>query len=298
MGKMIISILAGCLLVSCSTQVLDKNKNQSSKKTLIDEASQLKVQNGKVAFETFTFRKPDGIYRMNCGNKTYRFSVKNEVGHIYIPASYFAGKTNLNCVYLDDGKKVDALKVAIEEFDYPKEKLNVAKGKVDYSPEAIKRIIAEKEIKKKIYLKSADQYLFHKPFMVPLGSFITSYYGNQRLFNNKKKSQHLGNDLRAATGTKIPSANRGKVVFTGDLFFTGKVVVIDHGMDIFSIYGHLSKILVSEGSIINQGDIVGLAGATGRVSGPHLHWGVKINGSWIDGFSLIEASKKHLSNES
>ena len=118
------------------------------------------------------------------------------------------------------------------------------------------------------------------------------------MFNDKKKSQHLGNDLRARTGTKIPAANRGRVVYTGNLFFSGNVVVLDHGMGIFSMYGHLSKILVTEGSVVNQGDVVGLAGATGRVSGPHLHWGVRVNGSWIDGFSLIEASKVHLGDES
>jgi murein DD-endopeptidase MepM/ murein hydrolase activator NlpD len=68
--------------------------------------------------------------------------------------------------------------------------------------------------------------------------------------------------------------------------------VVDHGLGIFTMYGHLSKILATQGSVVNKGDIIGLAGATGRVSGPHLHWGVKVNGSWVDGFNLVEVSQK------
>lgn len=93
----------------------------------------------------------------------------------------------------------------------------------------------------------------------------------------------------------IPVTNRGKVVFAGNLFYTGNVVIIDHGLNIFSLYGHLSKIKAQVGDIVNQGDIVGLAGMTGRVSGPHLHWGIKINGHNVDGFSLVTESKKQFS---
>ena len=285
------------LFGACSQIKPIQEKREIQILPLVDQSKSVTVQNGKVVFERFTFRKPDGVYKLHCGDKTYRFLVKNEMANIYLPASYFSAKEKKNCVFLEGEKEVKTIDLAVSEFDYPKETLNVAKGKVDYSKKDIERIIREKEIKRKIYLKSSDTYLFDKPFILPLNSFITSYYGNQRLFNNKKKSQHLGNDLRAPTGTRIPVANKGKVVYTGDLFFSGKVVVVDHGMDIFSMYGHLSKILVTQGSIVNQGDVIGLAGATGRVSGPHLHWGIRINGSWIDGFSLIEASKKHLNDE-
>jgi murein DD-endopeptidase MepM/ murein hydrolase activator NlpD len=101
-------------------------------------------------------------------------------------------------------------------------------------------------------------------------------------------STHLGNDFRAPEGTPIPTSNTGKVVYVGDLFYSGKTVIVDHGMQLFSMYAHLSKISVAVGATVNRGDIVGLSGATGRASGPHLHWGIKINGEWIDGFSLVE----------
>lgn len=289
-------LLTSLIFISCSST--KKDWLVVSEPPAIEKAESVSLQTGKVVFKKFSFNRPDGVYSLSCNDKAYRFLVKNKTGHVYLPASYFADSGVKDCVFVEGDKKLTALKVNINAFDYPKERLNVPKNKVFYSKKDLARIIKEKEIKKRIYLKSSDIFLFEKPFKVPLKSYITSHYGNQRLFNDKKKSQHLGNDLRARTGTRIPSANRGKVVFTGDLFFSGKVVVIDHGMDIFSMYGHLSKILVTEGAIVNQGDVVGLAGATGRVSGPHLHWGVRINGSWVDGFSLIEASKEHLGNES
>lgn len=277
------------LLVSCAQVQKKEVKEPEVKLPILDQVVEMPLLNGKVSYQEITFRKPDGTYSLTCSDKRNRdLFVRNQIGHIYMGGSYFRPNTSFDCSY--NGMKV--LHVKIGSFKYPKERVNVAKGKVDYSPKDIKRIIAEKEIKKKIYLKSANEFLFDRPFIRPLNSYVTSHYGNQRLFNNKKKSQHLGNDLRARTGVKIPVANRGKVVYTGNLFFSGNVVVVDHGMDIFTMYGHLSKILTTKGSIVNQGDIIGLAGATGRVSGPHLHWGVKVNGSWIDGFNLVEVSNQ------
>ena len=284
------------IMVSCSS--IKENMVVFSDPPAIESVSSATVGTGKVAFKRFSFNRPDGVYSLQCADKPHKFQVKNKVANIYLPANYFSDKVKVDCTYTERGEKELALTINIDQFDYPKESLNVPKSKVFYSKKDLARIIREKSIKKKIYMNSSDVFLFDKPFKVPLNSYITSHYGNQRLFNDKKKSQHLGNDLRARTGTKIPAANRGRVVYTGNLFFSGNVVVLDHGMGIFSMYGHLSKILVTEGSVVNQGDVVGLAGATGRVSGPHLHWGVRVNGSWIDGFSLIEASKVHLGDES
>ena len=144
-----------------------------------------------------------------------------------------------------------------------------------------------------LYGQSADTPYFNQPFKAPLDSFITSIYGNKRVYNNDHKSQHLGTDYRAAVGVPIPSVNRGKVLFAGDLFYTGGTVIIDHGMDIFTVYGHLSAVKTEAGKIVEPGEIVGLSGSTGRSSGPHLHWGVKIHGHYVNGYSLIDETKKH-----
>jgi len=101
----------------------------------------------------------------------------------------------------------------------------------------------------------------------------------------------LGTDYRAKVGTEIRAANDGHIVVSRDLFYTGGTVTIDHGLNIFTVYGHLSKMLVKEGDYVKKGDIIALSGKSGRVTGPHLHWGVKVDGDFIDGDSLIEASQ-------
>jgi murein DD-endopeptidase MepM/ murein hydrolase activator NlpD len=286
--KSIFYFLTMLVFISCAS-VKKKESTSAKPLPLVDKVETVELLNGKVKYAEFTFRKADGSYSLNCSNNSnLKFQVRNNLASLYFGASYFRPNSSYDCSF--DSQKI--LHVKINSFKYPKEKLNVDKSKVVYSKKDLARIIKEKEIKKKIYLKTADQFLFSEPFRKPLNSYVTSHYGNQRIFNNLKKSQHLGNDLRARTGVKIPVANRGKVVFTGDLFFSGKVVVVDHGLGIFTMYGHLSKILTTNGSIVNKGDVIGLAGATGRVSGPHLHWGVKVNGSWVDGFNLVEASQE------
>ena len=107
----------------------------------------------------------------------------------------------------------------------------------------------------------------------------------------------MGTDFRAAVGELVRTANTGKVVLAKNLFYTGNTVIVDHGVGLFTLYGHLSHITVQKGDEVGQLEIVGLAGQTGRVTGPHLHWGVKSQGHWVDGFSLVDVSKQVLTEE-
>lgn len=253
------------------------------------------IYNGKIKYVAIETNLPDGSQAVVCGDKVKKShlgQVKNKTLHLYLSESYFSKPHKKKCFIREN----HVLDVNVKAYRYKKERLNVRKSRVDLSKKDLARVIREKEIKKNIYKKSADYFLFDEPFVVPLKSKITSVYGNQRLFNNKKKSQHLGNDLRARIGLPIKANNRGQVVFTGNLFFSGNMVVIDHGLNLFTVYMHFSKILVEKGQVVNKGDVVGRAGMTGRVSGPHLHWGVYLNGNWMDGFTLVEESKKHIAN--
>lgn len=295
-----------CLIfmTSCSgVKTLTKQKSQKPENKIqgpiINYPINVQLKPGKVTFVEFDINLPDGKEQLRCKNKLIPFLIVKQKAKLFLAESYFSDLKSYNCSIKDRSKKKDiiALNITISKFPYKKEKLNVPKRRVDIKGKDLKRVIKEKKLKKKIYQKSASYYFFNSPFIAPLSSYITSHYGNKRIFNNKKQSQHLGNDFRAKIGVPIPAANRGKVIFVGDLFFIGKVVVIDHGLEIFSVYGHLSKISVQKGDLINQGDILGLSGMTGRVSGPHLHWGVRIQGHWVDGFSLVEQSRLSSDNE-
>jgi murein DD-endopeptidase MepM/ murein hydrolase activator NlpD len=127
------------------------------------------------------------------------------------------------------------------------------------------------------------------PFIEPVSGSTTSGFGRLTIMNNVPRGRHRGVDFRAAEGTPVLAPNAGLVVLASDLYFTGNTVVLDHGDGLFSLLAHLSHIAVQEGTQIAGGDLVGAAGSTGRVTGPHLHWAVRLNTATVDPLSLISA---------
>ncbi|MBT4792116.1 MAG: M23 family metallopeptidase [Halobacteriovoraceae bacterium] len=273
-------------------------KSQKTKVTLAEKQF-FDVYNGKVTFISLSTQLSDGVHQITCKEqespkpliKSFRASVTNGVLEFFYAEGYHSQAKKHFCFIAD--KKL--FEVNVSQFKYAKERLNVDQRRVVLSKKDKARSAREWHLTQKLYKQSPGKSFADGEFSVPLDSFITSHYGKKRIFNNLKKTQHLGNDFRAKVGTPIPASNRGKIVFAGDLFYTGNVVIIDHGLDIFTLYGHLSKINVKAGAMVKKGDIIGLSGKTGRVSGPHLHWGVKINGFNIDGFSLVNESKLSVS---
>jgi murein DD-endopeptidase MepM/ murein hydrolase activator NlpD len=134
----------------------------------------------------------------------------------------------------------------------------------------------------------ARQRLWERPFISPVSAAITSPFGYRRVINGMPRAPHTGVDLRASLGTEVLAANHGRVALTGEFFFSGKSLVLDHGGGLYTMYFHLSEFKVEEGADVHKGDVVGLSGMTGRVTGPHLHWGARINGARVDPFELIE----------
>ncbi len=233
------------------------------------------------------------------GKKIPLFLASEKKAFVYLSANYFSKIKNFKCKTIGKGSKVQYFEIKMKRFPYKEvyNKLKVDKKRVELNKKDLNRALKEKELLRKIYAKSSGVFLFDEAFKRPLNSKLTSIYGNRRIFNKNKKTQHLGYDFRAPVGTPIPSANKGKVVLAQDLFFPGNTVIIDHGLGIFTMYGHLSKINAQVGMMVKKGEIIGLAGATGRVTGPHLHWGVKVHGSWVDGLVLVKESEKHLKEE-
>ena len=196
-------------------------------------------------------------------------------------------RCHLEILYAGEHRTFPLFDVAVADFPFETEHLNVPKKFTKLSAVNLARWKREVAAQKKVYASGVPTPHFRKPFALPLKSVVTSPYGRRRIFNNHRDSLHSGTDFRAAVGIPIPSANRGQIVFVGDLFFNGKTVIIDHGMNIFTMYCHLSKIEAEVGDMVDEDTIIGLAGMTGRASGPHLHWGVKVDQQWIDGPSFV-----------
>lgn len=160
--------------------------------------------------------------------------------------------------------------------------VKVAPGKVEPSAEDKARILREREEILAIYAASEPRPLWTGPFADPLSSPMTCAFGTTRRFNGKLQSIHKGMDLRAATGTPVKAPANGTVRLAKDLFFGGNLVLIDHGCGLFTSLAHLSRIEVKPGQSVSKGQRIGLSGATGRVSGPHLHWGNSLDGVEVD----------------
>jgi murein DD-endopeptidase MepM/ murein hydrolase activator NlpD len=114
-----------------------------------------------------------------------------------------------------------------------------------------------------------------------------SRFGQRSRFNGELRSPHAGTDFMSPAGTPVEAPNAGRVAVARDLYFTGNTVIIDHGLGVFSTLAHLSRVDVQEGQHVNGGDVVGLVGATGRVTGPHLHWALRVGGARVDAMSIL-----------
>lgn len=135
-----------------------------------------------------------------------------------------------------------------------------------------------------------ETWTFRGDFAWPRNDDVGAPFGDLRLFNGKKKSQHFGTDIDGSTGDPIYAANDGEVVMVRDCFASGNTVLVHHGGRLFTAYFHLSKFEVKEGQQVKRGELLGLVGKTGRVTGPHLHFGVKLDGKWVNAESLLRLS--------
>ena len=171
---------------------------------------------------------------------------------------------------------------------YRTDELKVDSSRVNPNKKNVKRAQKEARKIKDIYAGGSSERLWKSDFQLPMTSDITSPFGNKRVFNGQLKSYHNGVDFRARTPKPVFASNSGVVKLAESLFYSGNAVVIDHGTGIFTIYAHLSRIDVNPGQHIEKGQRLGLTGATGRVSGPHLHWGVKIKGVAVNPIQLID----------
>jgi murein DD-endopeptidase MepM/ murein hydrolase activator NlpD len=179
--------------------------------------------------------------------------------------------------------------LTIETAPYLQVPLTVPDKFVEPSPHALKQIAADQIVKEKAFASSSPARLWSVNFLPPLPLAPESdSFGNQRLFNGKIASVHHGLDYHAKLHTPVAAINSGRVVLARPLYFEGGCVVIDHGLGLMSVYMHLSKIQVAVGRRVRRGQIIALSGASGRATGPHLHLGVRWQGTYIDPAKLFE----------
>ena len=179
--------------------------------------------------------------------------------------------------------------VAVNAGHFATESLRVEEQFVQPDPEQLKRAQAEQERLREILGHATPERLWQGNFRIPLDGVTTGKnFGKRRILNGQSGSPHGGVDLPATTGTPVYAAQRGRVVLAEELFFPGNTVVVDHGLGIYTFYGHLSEISVMAGEEVDPGALLGKVGATGRVTGPHLHWGLTVNRARVDPLLILK----------
>lgn len=180
----------------------------------------------------------------------------------------------------------ETIEVMAREF--PVERLTVPPGYTDLDARTLRRARREERLLKDLWLRSDSRRYWEGRFIAPAVGEAGSPFGLRRVFNGEPRSAHAGIDIRAGMGAAVRAANRGRVVLARGLFFTGNTVVLDHGLGLFTVYVHLSEMSARTGEIVEKGGVIGKVGATGRATGPHLHFATRIGDARVDPEALLD----------
>lgn len=179
--------------------------------------------------------------------------------------------------------------VVVERYRFETRRLQVDPKLVNPPEAELPRIKQEAKAMADAFAVVTPERFWHGRFEVPVPGAATSSFGRLTITNGQPGSRHQGADFRAATGTPVKAPNAGRVVLAQNLYFAGNTVIVDHGLGVFSLLAHLSRIGVQAGTTVARGDVLGESGATGRVTGPHLHWAVRLGEITVDPLALTAA---------
>ena len=175
----------------------------------------------------------------------------------------------------------------VEKVDFGIQELSLPSSMVDLDRETLERVNKEERRLNSLFRTFREERLWRGAFIRPVRGELSTAFGFRRIINGQRRSPHTGVDLQAEEGTPVLACNSGIVALVEPLFFAGKSVILDHGWGFYSMYFHLSEVLVKKGDRVGKGAILGRVGSTGRSTGPHLHWGIRMNGARVDPLSLL-----------
>ena len=215
-----------------------------------------------------------------------RVLVMNDDGQwralVGVPLSADTGHATVS---LPNGKEKS---FAVVEHAYAEEHLQVARSYVELSDQDLARYQRERKVIDAALNNWRDVPLQNVDLASPVEGPRSSSFGKRRFFNNEPRNPHSGMDIAVPEGTPIEAPLEGVVTETGDFYFNGNTVFVDHGQGLVSMYCHLSEIGVEKGTVVAAGDVIGLVGKTGRVTGAHLHFGTYLNGTAVDPALLLK----------
>jgi murein DD-endopeptidase MepM/ murein hydrolase activator NlpD len=207
------------------------------------------------------------------------------------------GLQSLEVQAVAGGKKMRwRRRIKILPKSYPRQDLTLPSKMVDPPASVQGRIKQERKRTASAKNKWSDQQMWQLPFHRPVPGKTTSSYGLRRFLNKKPKNPHRGMDFRAASGSAVEAVAQGRVILVEDHYYAGNSVYLDHGNGVISLYFHLKKFLVAQGDLVKKGQTIGLAGSSGRATGPHLHLSISVQGQLVDPAPLFKSTADELLN--
>ena len=199
-----------------------------------------------------------------------------------------AGRYPLAVHFSDPRMEPVTVEIEVQERIFPVEELTLPEGMVTPPEEVLERIARERKAAAEVYRTSAPKAAWRPPFAVPTDGTPSGNFGKRRILNGQPKSPHSGVDYKATRGTEVKAVAKGEIRMAEELYYSGKTILIDHGAGLVSQYFHLDSLNVRRGEMVERGATIGRVGATGRVTGPHLHFGIRLYGMRSDPSLLWE----------
>jgi murein DD-endopeptidase MepM/ murein hydrolase activator NlpD len=215
-------------------------------------------------------------------------------GFLGIDLSTRPAKYKIKVVAIDEKSRVysSTLSLKVERVHFGVQNLSLPSSMVDLDAKTLERVNREESQLEAVFQGFRDERLWRGAFILPVEGELSTTFGLNRMINGQRRGPHTGIDLRAEEGAPVLACNSAVVVLFDELFFSGKSLILDHGWGLYSMYFHLSEALVKEGDRVSTGTLMGRVGATGRSTGPHLHWGIRMNGARVDPLSLIRETSR------
>jgi murein DD-endopeptidase MepM/ murein hydrolase activator NlpD len=233
--------------------------------------------------EVTTSQEPVAILK----KKIFSFTGYEEDSFLAIGAVDVTTKPGAYFLKVKAGEKEKKIKLTVKRTVFKTQKLTLPKQKVSLSSQDKQRVKQETRKLRELFSKISER-TWEGEFVTPLPNAISTDFGTKRIMNRKWKVIHKGLDIRGREGEEIRAANNGTVVLAEELFYGGNTVILDHGQGVYTVYMHLSQFNVEHHDAVSKGDVIGLVGMTGRSTGPHLHFGVKVMNINVNPVSFVE----------